>query len=108
MLGHESVEDFLKLDARREVFAPGRKALPVPGLRRGRFLVSEYLALKGAMTAHLVENDQEKAYQMLGELHGLLAGWHRAPVTGCPGTFWAATYSIAVSFAKPGSYWRTR
>jgi Ca-activated chloride channel family protein len=42
------------------------------GLRRGRFLVSEYLALKGAMTAHLIENDQEKAYRMLGELHSLL------------------------------------
>ena len=43
------------------------------GLKRGRLLVSEYLALKGAMTAHLTENDQEKAYRLLGDLHGLLA-----------------------------------
>ena len=43
------------------------------GLTRGRFLVSEYLALKSAMTAHLTENNQEKAYTQLGELHDLLA-----------------------------------
>jgi Ca-activated chloride channel family protein len=43
------------------------------GLTRGRLLVSEYLALKGAMTAHLTENNQEKAYTQLGELHQLLA-----------------------------------
>jgi len=46
------------------------------GLKRGRLLVSEYLALKGAMTAHLTENDQEKAYRLLGDLHGLLASAH--------------------------------
>ncbi|MBK8476745.1 MAG: VWA domain-containing protein [Opitutaceae bacterium] len=43
------------------------------GLTRGRLLVSEYLALKSAMTAHLTENNQEKAYVQLGELHELLA-----------------------------------
>ena len=44
------------------------------GLTRGRLLVSEYLALKRAMTAHLTENDQEKAYNQLGELRDLLDG----------------------------------
>jgi len=43
------------------------------GLKRGRLLVGEYLGLKAAMTAHLVENNQEKAYGLLGELHELLA-----------------------------------
>ena len=38
------------------------------GLTRGVYLVSEYLALKAALTAHLVENDQEKAYVLLTEL----------------------------------------
>ena len=39
------------------------------GLKRGRFLVGEYLSLKGAMTAHLVENNQEKAHRLLDELN---------------------------------------
>ena len=43
------------------------------GLTRGRLLVSEYLGLKAAMAAHLTENNQEKAYDLLGELHDLLA-----------------------------------
>jgi len=43
------------------------------GLQRGRILVSEYLALKRAMTAHLTENNQEQAYWTISELHGLLA-----------------------------------
>jgi Ca-activated chloride channel family protein len=43
------------------------------GLTRGRLLVSEYLALKSALTAHLTENSQEKAYAQLGELRELLA-----------------------------------
>ncbi len=45
-----------------------------PGLTRGRLLVSEYLALKAAMTAHLTENNQEKAYGLLSDLHRLLQG----------------------------------
>lgn len=44
------------------------------GLTRGKLLVSEYLGLKAAMTAHLTENNQEKAYGLLGDLHDLLAG----------------------------------
>ncbi|HLP08878.1 MAG TPA: VWA domain-containing protein [Opitutaceae bacterium] len=44
------------------------------GLARGKLLVSEYLGLKGAMTAHLTENNQEKAYALLGELHSLFDG----------------------------------
>jgi Ca-activated chloride channel family protein len=39
------------------------------GLKRGRILVGEYLALKGAMTAHLIENNQEKAHRLLDELN---------------------------------------
>lgn len=39
------------------------------GLKRGRLLVSEFLALKGAMTAHLVENNQEKAHRLLDALN---------------------------------------
>ncbi len=42
------------------------------GLRRGQLLVSEYLGLKAAMTAHLTENNQEKAYGILDGLHQLL------------------------------------
>jgi Ca-activated chloride channel family protein len=42
------------------------------GLKRGRVLVNEYLALKGAMTAHLVENNQGKAYRLLDELNSEL------------------------------------
>ena len=42
------------------------------GLTRGRLLVSEYLGLKAAMTAHLVENNQEKAYGLLSDLDQLL------------------------------------
>lgn len=38
------------------------------GLQRGRMLTGEFLALKGAMTAHLIENNQEKAYRLLDEL----------------------------------------
>ena len=44
------------------------------GLIRGRMLVSEYLGLKAAMTAHLTENNQEKAYGMLGDIRDLLEG----------------------------------
>ncbi len=44
------------------------------GLIRGRMLVSEYLGLKAAMTAHLTENNQEKAYGLLGDLRDLLEG----------------------------------
>ena len=44
------------------------------GLVRGRLLVGEYLGLRAAMTAHLTENNQEKAYGLLGELNALLAG----------------------------------
>ena len=43
------------------------------GLRRGQLLVSEYLALKEAMTAHLTENNQEKASLVLDDLQHLLA-----------------------------------
>jgi len=43
------------------------------GLKRGRLLVSEYLALKGAMTAHLMENNQEKAHRLLDGLNTELA-----------------------------------
>jgi Ca-activated chloride channel family protein len=38
------------------------------GLIRGSYLVSEALGLKAAMSAHLVENNQEKAYVLLSEL----------------------------------------
>lgn len=44
------------------------------GLTRGKLLVSEYLGLKAAMTAHLTENNQEKAYALLSDLHSLFAG----------------------------------
>jgi len=43
------------------------------GLTRGRLLVSEYLGLKAAMAAHLTENNQEKAYGLLGDLNSILA-----------------------------------
>lgn len=43
------------------------------GLQRGRYLVSEYVGLKEAMTAHHAENNQEKAFATLGELHELFA-----------------------------------
>ncbi len=49
-------------------------AVASAGLTRGRLLVSEYLALKAAMTAHLTENNQQKAYGLLRELDTLLAG----------------------------------
>jgi Ca-activated chloride channel family protein len=38
------------------------------GLTRGVYLVSEYLGLQAALTAHLEENNQEKAYVLLTEL----------------------------------------
>ncbi|HEU5081376.1 MAG TPA: VWA domain-containing protein [Opitutaceae bacterium] len=41
------------------------------GLLRGGYLVSEYVALKEAMVAHHTENNQEKAFGVLGELHEL-------------------------------------
>lgn len=44
------------------------------GLTRGRLLVSEYLGLKAAMTAHLVENNQERAFTLLRDLDALLDG----------------------------------
>jgi len=53
--------------------APGDQLECDLGLQRGRILVSEYLALKRAMTAHLTENNQEQAYWTISELHGLLA-----------------------------------
>lgn len=46
------------------------------GLTRGRYLVSEYLSLKAAMTAHVVENKQEKAFVLLQNLRNELAGAH--------------------------------
>ncbi len=46
------------------------------GLKRGQYLVSEYLALKAAMTAHLVENKQEKAFALLDSLRTELCGVH--------------------------------
>jgi len=39
------------------------------GLTRGTYLVSEYLGLKAALSAHLLDNNQEKAYALLTELH---------------------------------------
>ena len=42
------------------------------GLHRGRLLTGEFLALKGAMTAHLIENNQEKAYRLLSDLNAEL------------------------------------
>ncbi|MBK9989250.1 MAG: VWA domain-containing protein [Verrucomicrobia bacterium] len=39
------------------------------GLTRGSYLVSEYLGLKAALSAHLLENNQEKAYALLSGLH---------------------------------------
>ncbi|MEO6992462.1 MAG: VWA domain-containing protein [Lacunisphaera sp.] len=44
------------------------------GLKRGRILVDEYLALKGAMTAHLIENNQGKAHRLLDEFNTELKG----------------------------------
>lgn len=62
--------------------APTRSKLELPfvlaknaslGLQRGRLLVSECLGLKGSMTAHLLENNQKKAYRLLDELNSELA-----------------------------------
>ncbi len=44
------------------------------GLVRGRLLVSEFLGLKAAMTAYHTENDQEKAYGLLRDVHDLFRG----------------------------------
>lgn len=52
------------------------------GLQRGRLLVDEYLALKAAMTAHLVQNDQEKAFALLGELQAQLRDRDDAALAG--------------------------
>ena len=68
-------------DAGDDVEKTSKFALPLVGegkasvgLKRGRLLVGEYLGLKAAMTAHLVENNQEKAYGLLGELQDLFTG----------------------------------
>ncbi len=56
-----------------------RLALPVvaseragTGLRRGVVLVNEYLGLKAAAQAYLVDNDREAAFRVLRDLVGLL------------------------------------
>jgi Ca-activated chloride channel homolog len=41
------------------------------GLQRGQYLVSEYLGLREAMTAHLVKNDQDRAFHLLSDLREL-------------------------------------
>lgn len=51
-------------------FVPATKASI--GLKRGRTLVSEFLALKGAMTAHHNENNQIKARHLLSDLNAEL------------------------------------
>jgi len=43
------------------------------GLKRGELLVNEYLGLKGAMTAHHVENNPEKAHRLLTTLNSRLS-----------------------------------
>jgi len=59
------------------VFSPENASL---GLLRGRYLVSEYLSLKAAMTAHLIENKQEKAFALLEDLRVELAGVQDSPL----------------------------
>jgi len=46
------------------------------GLKRGRYLVDEYLSLKAAMTAQVVENKQEKAFVLLQNLRTEFANAH--------------------------------
>ena len=41
------------------------------GLSRGEYLINEYTMLKRAATLHLVENDQEGAYQVVNRLRNL-------------------------------------
>lgn len=48
------------------------------GLVRGEYLVNEFLILREAMTAHLTEDNQEKAYRLLAGLDQRLAGSDRA------------------------------
>ena len=54
-----------------EQFAPKVVRRGCTGLSRGEYLINEYTMLKRAATLHLVENDQECAYQVVDRFRSL-------------------------------------